>query len=347
MNFLLLPGRKFLRSGVSSPVYILTIALLFLIFYLLKDSRGSTSSSSMAPISAAPETHSVSMVREHGYELIKPILFSESSGQDMELAPLKERLSALSMQMKTTGRADAVSIYLRRFSSIDPVEINSSEQYTPGSLYKVPVMIAWLKRAESNPSILNMKVHMGAHIATGKRLNMTNEPLKENTDYTIKDLLHFMICESSNDAAALLTSRIELDKLQKVFTDLSLPSPTDANAIVYTEVKGYSRFLRVLYNATYLNREMSEYALSLLVKCDFTEGFTRSIPSDVKVAHKFGESGTDDMPQLHEAGIFYYNDAPYVMVVMTRGRNMKILSDCLSELSQTVFEYFKNENHPS
>ena len=49
----------------------------------------------------------------------------------------------------------SMSIYFRNLETGDWVGINQNEDYDPASLLKVPVMILYLKHAESDPSILS------------------------------------------------------------------------------------------------------------------------------------------------------------------------------------------------
>ncbi|MDO8560151.1 MAG: serine hydrolase [bacterium] len=57
-------------------------------------------------------------------------------------------------------------------------------------------------------------------------------------------------------------------------------------------VKDYASFFRILYNASYLNREQSERALGLMTKTRFRDGIIAGVPAGRPVAHKFGERTT-------------------------------------------------------
>jgi beta-lactamase class A len=327
------PGRK-VPGGVSSAVYIITVAAFITLFYALNKTEGTKPE----PAVATPELPSYKMIRQEGYELIRPVLFTESSMPDEKLSDLNTQLKEYISGKKAAGYAEEVSVYLKKLSSVYSVSINEEEQYLPGSLMKVPAMLAWLKKAENDTTILSQKLFLKQHFNTGKKLHLSEEPLTEGKSYTISELLYYMICESSNDAVGLLLTNIEFKELQQVFADLSLPQPADPFAALTTDVSGYARFFHVLFNATYLNRQFSQYALSLLLKTDFREGLTRNIPDSIKVAHKYGESGNAMQQQLHEAGIFYTDNEPYLLVVMSRGNDFKKLSEILGEISQKVLK---------
>ena len=103
----------------------------------------------------------------------------------------------------------------------------------------------------------------------------------------------------------------------------------------------------MLYNGTYLTKEMSEKALELLSKVDFTGGIRSGLPSDMVVAQKFGErdisttSGVaraGDIKELHDCGIVYFPDHPYLLCVMTSGNNFDKLSSVLKDVSNVVYQ---------
>ena len=88
------------------------------------------------------------------------------------------------------------------------------------------------------------------------------------------------------------------DGLGDVFRDLDISVPSDYAQQYFISAKNYSLFFRVLYNATYLSREMSEKALGLLSKTVFRDGLTAKLPSSVVVSHKFGEWVLLSRPRL-------------------------------------------------
>jgi hypothetical protein len=114
--------------------------------------------------------------------------------------------------------------------------------------------------------------------------------------------------------------------------------PSDATNSI--SVVGYSGFFRILFNASYLNREMSELALELLALQDFPSGITAGVPRGVTVAAKFGET----LParpggelQLHEFGIVYAPSGPYILGIMTVGNARDVQAKVLRDLSALIY----------
>ena len=162
--------------------------------------------------------------------------------------------------------------------------------------------------------------------------------------YSVIELIKRMLIHSDNQAADLLFHAVqsEQDIWEKLFDELGLQLKIE-NERIDNEmtVKQMSLFFRVLYNATYLNRDMSELALELLSESTFKEGFKKSVNNDIFVACKYGERELKDTCQLHECGIFYYNDNPYLLCVMTKGANYEALLPVLTNVSKTVYKEMK------
>ncbi|MEP7264639.1 MAG: hypothetical protein ABI772_09075, partial [Bacteroidota bacterium] len=78
MNFLLNSGRKFIRSGVSAPIYLITLSVLLLIIYFVNQTSeinpGSSEVTNAATTEVPASSSSYKIIRQSGYELIKPML---------------------------------------------------------------------------------------------------------------------------------------------------------------------------------------------------------------------------------------------------------------------------------
>jgi len=99
-------------------------------------------------------------------------------------------------------------------------------------------------------------------------------------------------------------------------------------------VVDYAAFFEILYNATYLNKEMSEKALAILTKSTFNYGLVGGVPIGVEVAHKFGERIFEEYKQLHDCGIIYKENNPYLLCIMTRGDMME--GDNFNDLAMVI-----------
>jgi beta-lactamase class A len=148
-----------------------------------------------------------------------------------------------------------------------------------------------------------------------------------------------MIKYSDNTAATALVMIMDQNGIYNVLNDLYIELPKNAEDN-FMKVFEYATFLRVLYNASYLNQTNSEKALKLLSEVKFEDGLKRYLPQDVVVAHKFGERELDipDQNQIHDCGIVYVPYKPYIMCVMTRGQNLDKMSNAIGLISKSVYD---------
>jgi beta-lactamase class A len=327
--------RKFLRLKVPSYLYAsTTILLVAIIFYNYQPKKTGLILTGNEP----PVLHSssaVSQIRLNDYDLIKPLLYADNVEEDPALKEVKANLSEAIKKYTSNGQLASASIYLKKMNETMSININSEETYNPGSMMKLPVMIAYFKEAMSNPSLLNKKILFPGHNTNLLVEEGSKTAMKPGQTYSIKKLIEYMIIESDNDAMALLVTNIDNSKLEKLYEDLKIPVPDKSSSSFELTPIIYGRFLRVLYNSTYLDRNYSHMALSILTQTKYQKGLTRSIDSKIKVAHKYGISTTGEYRSLSEAGIFYSNE-PYIFVIMTKGYDYNKLSDIIDECSVIV-----------
>ena len=74
-----------------------------------------------------------------------------------ELRPFQSKVEELIKNEQSTGKVRDVAVYFRSLSDGMWFGINENEKFSPASLLKVPVMMAYLKLAESDPDILKKK----------------------------------------------------------------------------------------------------------------------------------------------------------------------------------------------
>jgi beta-lactamase class A len=169
---------------------------------------------------------------------------------------------------------------------------------------------------------MNRAITFKAPVVNATYLYPPTEELQKGARYSAAELLRRAISFSDNESAALLGNVIGFGKLTKVFNDFGIEEP-EPGKDYQMRVRTYASFFRVLYNASYINREHSEQALKLLSENDFREGIVAGVPAEIVVAHKFGErEGTLESGniQLHDCGIVYAPHKPYLLCVMAQGK---------------------------
>jgi beta-lactamase class A len=148
-----------------------------------------------------------------------------------------------------------------------------------------------------------------------------------------------MIVQSDNNAFTLLARVVDPAELDRVYALLRMQNPRATGDDAFLSVQTYASFFRVLYNATYLSKEASEWALATLARSEFRAGLVAGVPSAVPVAHKFGEKSDPKagVMQLHDCGIIYYPSHPYLLCVMSQGPSFEFLDDVIVAVSRLVY----------
>ena len=284
-------------------------------------------------------------VRSGGDSLINPLLDCELAKDtigDVGIIPFRGKVLGLIEDKSKQYKLTYVSVYFRELNDGTWFGINEQEHFAPASLLKVPLMIAWLKQAESTPGLLSKKIRYRP--ADGDYNDMlTIKPSKSiavNRDYSAEDLIRMMIIYSDNNANTLLFKNIDGQILLRTYRDLGVEPPLNGKDADFMTVKEYASVFKILFNTSYLNRDMSAKALQYLSEAEFKAGLVSGVPHDIRVAHKFGErvlGERDEIKELHDCGIVYYPKNPYLLCVMTRGTDFSTLDDIIADVSRTVY----------
>jgi beta-lactamase class A len=279
-----------------------------------------------------------SVKRMDGFQFIKPILFTDEDCPSERLKDVKTSIQDIIANYTKFQNVTSASVYIRDYEFNDWTAVNETVQYEPGSLFKVPVLIAYLRMNEEKPGSLDKELTYSKPFAINKDVAFTSKSIQIGKKYKVRELLKYMIEYSDNNATALLFTSLNITTLKKLFSDLGLDEPVVTAQQYFFTVQQYSLFMRTLYNASYLNREDSEFAAELLSKCEFKNGIVKGLPKNTKLIHKFGESGTPQEFQLHESAIIYLNNKTYLLTVMTKGKDNKVLSKLIAEISDSIYK---------
>ena len=283
-------------------------------------------------------------IREGGFKLINPLLECETNSnlEFHELAPFKYKIQNLIDEKIKNEEASHISIYFRDLNNGPWTGINEKENFAPASLLKLPIMIAYFRMAESDPSLLSKIITFDNEKREGLAENIRpKEEIELGKSYTVEDLIRRMIIFSDNSAANLLRVNANRELFYKPYKDLGIIIEDIVGLDDFMSVKTYASFFRILFNASYLSRNFSQKALEILSQSDFKDGLVAGVPEGVTVAHKFGErifkDGTKDI-QVHDCGIIYYPSRPYLLCIMTKGKNFNILPKVIAEISRLVYD---------
>lgn len=282
--------------------------------------------------------------KNFNYKYINPILECNSDlGKNSNLASLKDSINKLINQEIQNRNISFASVYFRDLNNGPWIGINEKEYFAPASLIKVPILITYFKKAENQPDLLGQKIPL---IITPEGDSIQNiKPsisLTPDKEYSIEELIEKMIIFSDNDAYNTLSQHLANDELLRVYQDLDIDISrafTNPNGNIIT-VKDYASFYRILFNASYLNQDMSEKALAILSQTQYKDAIVAGVPKNISVSHKFGERKFLDTgeTQFHDCGIVYLPKKPYLLCVMTRGTDLTKATQVIKNISQRVYQ---------
>ena len=283
------------------------------------------------------------------YKFINPLLsyVIPSADQNARFSKLKNKISDVINSEKKNGLNKA-SVYLSDLNQGRWIGINENDQYPPASMFKVVVMIAYLKGAEQTPGLLDRQFIYTKDINDlVKSTPLDDETsLKVGSSYTVSELINKMIIDSDNGAKDLLMNNANPDFFQNLFNILGIKSYNpDADLLI--SPKQYSLFFRIIYNATFLSSDASEKALELLSKTTFNDGLVAGVPAGTTVSHKFGlyavskNNNVADI-ELHDCGIVYYKTNPYFLCIMTDGNSLSELESVIKNISSVVYKDYQS-----
>ncbi|MCF7860262.1 class A beta-lactamase-related serine hydrolase [Patescibacteria group bacterium] len=319
-----------------SLVYAILITIAFLLVSLLL----------LKIISANREDNTLSKnneVHQSGYQFISPLLECASPSTIIK-SKLEIKLKGIIDKNIKNHNIVQASLYLRDLNNGFSLEIYKDEKFTPASLLKVPLMMAYFKLAESDPSILNKKLKIENSTSLLEQNVVPTYHLEIGKEYTVLEIINSMIIYSDNHGVDALLNNIDENALDRIYQDLNIKNPKNSSPENFMSVQEYSSFFRILYNASYLNKEMSDKALRLMSLSQYKQGLRADIPEYITISHKFGERIFDDIKQLHDCGVIYQNKNPYLLCVMTRGQNFNDMSLAIQELSNTSYKEFQLMN---
>lgn len=255
-------------------------------------------------------------------------------------ADLEKNVQKFIQAKQRGGQIETASVYYRDLNNGPWFGINQDTTFSAASLLKVPVLIGYFRLARANPQFLKETVVYDPKVHFIPNMTPTliiPTPMTPGRAYTVLELLERMITMSDNNAAAmLLYHKPEFDVVAEL-KNMGIPVQVK-NEDAWITVRGYSSMFRILYNSTYLEPDQSDLALQILTASKFSQGLDSGIDAPHPIAHKFGERTIGDLRQFHDCGIVYYPGRPYLLCVMTRGKEMVDLMGVVAGITRIVHD---------
>jgi beta-lactamase class A len=200
--------------------------------------------------------------------------------------------------------------------------------------------MVFIKEAEADPSVLQRKIKNSLTTDyNASRVYRSSGAVVPGRTYRVQDLIEIMLSESDNNAVVLLGRHMNRQIAERLFADMGLPAPAN-NPRDYLSVRSFSMLFRTLFNASYVSKDASERLLSLLSRSSFRRGIASGVPEGIAIANKYGEQQLGpggNSRELHDCGIIYYPDSPYLLCIMSKGDSYEADEAAIREISRFVF----------
>lgn len=277
------------------------------------------------------------------YAFINPLLECEAAEGmiDARKVNLGRDLAGFVSGLKQRGDVAEIGVYVRDLNNGPTFGIAQDERFLPASLLKLPVAIAFYKLSENDPSVLLRELPFPQRFdppdAGDMQFIQPSKEIEPGRAYRIGELIEAALVRSDNQAIQLLyneLNRTSAKPLRDLYALLGVDQGVLEGPGGELSVKQYSAFFRILYNASFLDRKNSEILLGMMSRAEYDRALVAGVPEGVVVSHKFGESGDHEERQIHDCGIVYYPEHPYLVCVMSRGADAAKLETSIASVAE-------------
>lgn len=254
----------------------------------------------------------------------------------------QKRIEGMIDEARSRGVTDA-SVYFRDLRHGPVFGVDELASFAPASLIKIPIALVFLDAAKREPELLDAKLVYDGTSSVSLQTVKPEETAVAGQEYALRELLRLMLTHSDNASYEALEAF--LDKTperrflrQQAFQELGFIDPETREERTLT-VRGYASLFTLIHNASFLDAEHSDLMLGWLADSQFADGLRAGVPGGLSIAHKFGErTYADGLKELHDCGITYFPDNPYLLCVMTRGADWDALAGLIADISRVVYE---------
>ncbi len=276
------------------------------------------------------------------YPLVDPMrFFSHENDLLTTVQPIREELHALFEKEGLT----ATSLYFEYLNTGANISINQDVRILPASLIKVPLAMAVMKKIEKG----DWKLYNELILTKEDRDNEWGDVYKRpiGSPITVEKLIEEMLLNSDNTAYRILYRNLSMDEVRDVFTALGLDDFFDQEWKI--TAKEYTRLLRSLYTANYINPDHSQFLLNILSRTTYDEYLGQGVPESVIFSHKIGENTQKTV--ILDAGLVYIGWRVYIISMsmdyqqewITREKSLELFG----RISKIIYNYISTTNNES
>ncbi len=245
---------------------------------------------------------------------------------------------------------DELSILICKLNADESLyENNKNQIIVSASVIKVPIMLGILNLVFTKKLSLNEKII----IKKEEILKDTEVFEAGEKEYTIDELINWMIIESDNTATNVLINKFGMPFFNDYFISIGLKNTVlerlmlDKVAIKngknnYTTINDMYISFSKLFNKTILTPELCEYAINILYNQRIFDQINRYIYKPISFAHKTGS--LDNLN--HDVGILNCNNQYYFIgISMYHSSKNKANMQIVGKIGKIAIEYINGIQH--
>ncbi len=263
--------------------------------------------------------------------LSKRILVENPNDLLINFLDLRKRLRE---EAKPFGQDFA--LYFEYLPTGTSIGINEKLEFVSGSLFKVPVAMAYLRKKERLGIKEDKTVVLGEEQMDPRFGNLWK--LGPGAKINLAEAVKLSLTESDNTAVNLLLKEPEVQDYQWVYEGLDIDLKGKAGEPPIITNKSLSSILKALYFSAILNKENSELVLKYLSESKFDDQIVAGVPKDVAVAHKIGVFGEAFM----DCAIVYVPKRPYLLCMRSKS-DQQTAQERMKKISKIVYDYVSTE----
>lgn len=239
-------------------------------------------------------------------------------------------------------------IIIKDLSTGWKITINEDKLFPSASVVKVPIMASLFSiSAEGRLDLKqNLALKNSCKVLGSGRL----KEYSAGSEFTIEDLIEFMVEDSDNTAANMLIDYFGFDLFNSYFKKMGLHNTNIARKMMdfkkrkeglenFTSAGDLAYLLEEIYYNRLINRTFAQRCLDILKKQKINDRIPARLPVNTVIAHKTGlERGV-----CHDAGIVFTPKGNFVVCVLTK-HNYKFAKPAkkfISQVASDVYNYYQ------
>lgn len=220
-------------------------------------------------------------------------------------------------------------LYVVNLSTGNSFGIGENDTFQAASLIKLPVMVGIYQQAEEGKLNLDDKYILKSSDKIDGAGTLASKP--EGYQVTYREMLYLMGHYSDNTAYGICRDYLGEDKFNQITQSIGMDKTSLSDNS--TSPKDIGTYFYKLWKGDLIDLKDRDELLTNITDTIYEQWLKAGVPSDVRVAHKYGR----EVHVVNDAGIIY-TDNPYVVVIMTKGVVEREADEVFPKLSAIVYQ---------